>query len=549
MVNKTLEEIQNFYLKHSNAETAAFLGVSKSQMLRILNKLHIEKKIPFKKHPPVRKTLEDLLKKIDKTAFCTDCKTMLQTQLCDKYNITVRQLNYLKAEFNIGFRIDYSARRGIDRQEFESYYRQHTLADTAIHFNLKTPTNVKNLLRQYNIVPDKRLKESVVEAAERIDKSELESYYKTHTLQETQEHFDCKILQHLLKYYNIEKKTKMHETFQSVIARIDADAFKADFMSLNIYELFKKYDIAYTMYRKLLQYYNLGYKPGIFTFNDTSLSKCEDDLYTFLSTLIAANQIVRHDRNILDGQELDFYIPTKKIGIEFNGTYWHSDLKKEKNYHFNKSKLAESHGIRLIHIWEYEWLNPSQQQKIKQMLSIAFNSAHEKIYARKCVIRIISNKEAKQFNEKTHLQGHRNAKITYGLFYKNKLVQLMSFSKTKYNRNLKDENSWEIIRGCPGSNNIVIGGVSKLLSHFIHDNTPNKVFSYCDFNKFDGRSYEAAGMHFIGYTGPDLKYLLQDGTIVNRNPKNYKYNNEHCKLRLFGAGSKKFELILSDERK
>jgi hypothetical protein len=180
------------------------------------------------------------------------------------------------------------------------------------------------------------------------------------------------------------------------------------------------------------------------------------------------------------------------------------------------------------------------------MLMIAFNNVQEKIYARKCVIKTISNKEAKQFNEQTHLQGHRNAQITYGLFYKNRLVQLMSFSKTKYNRNLKDENSWEIIRGCPGSNNIVIGGVSKLLLHFIRDNKPSRIFSYCDFNKFDGRSYESAGMHFIGYTGPDLKYLLQDGVIVNRNPKNYKYNNEHCKLRLFGAGSKKFELTLSE---
>jgi hypothetical protein len=350
MIDKTTEEIQSFYLKHSNAETAAFLGVSKSQMLRILDKLHIKKKVPFKKHTPVKETLEALLKKIDKDAFCADCKTMLQTQLCNKYNITVRQLNYLKAEFNIGFRIDYSARRGIDRQELESYYRQHTLADTAEHFNLKTPANAKNLLKQYNIVPDKRIKEYVWEAAERISKSELENYYKTHTLQETQEHFDCKILQHLLKYYDIEKKTKTRETFQSVIARIDGETFKADFNSLNVYELFKKYDIAYTMYRKLLQYYNLGYKPGIFAFSDASLSKCEDNLYAFLCTLIAPNQIIRHDRNILNGQELDFYIPIKKIGIEFNGTYWHSDLKKEKAYHFNKSKLAEANGVRLIHI-------------------------------------------------------------------------------------------------------------------------------------------------------------------------------------------------------
>ena len=64
----------------------------------------------------------------------------------------------------------------------------------------------------------------------------------------------------------------------------------------------------------------------------------------------------------------------------------------------------------------------------------------------------------------------------------------MSFSKTKYNRNL-GENEWEIIRGCPGSNNIVVGGVSKLFKHFIEDYKPNKVFSYCDFNKFDGKSY------------------------------------------------------------
>lgn len=120
----------------------------------------------------------------------------------------------------------------------------------------------------------------------------------------------------------------------------------------------------------------------------------------------------------------------------------------------------------------------------------------------------------------------------------------MSFSKTKYNRNLKSEDEWEIIRGCPGSNNIVVGGVSKLMSHFIKDYHPSKIFSYCDFNKFNGRSYEAANMQFVGFTGPDLKYMLQDGYVANRDPKNYKYNNEHCQFRLFGAGSKKYELIL-----
>ena len=184
------------------------------------------------------------------------------------------------------------------------------------------------------------------------------------------------------------------------------------------------------------------------------------------------------------------------------------------------------------------------QTKLKTLLKIATGNVETKIYARQCEIKQISNQQAKILNKANHLQGHRNAQVTYGLFYKNELVQLMSFSKAKYNKNLKTDNSWEIIRGCPGANNIVIGGVSKLLKHFIADYKPEEVFSYCDFNKFDGRSYEKAGMEFIGYTGPDLKYLLPDGEVINRNPKKYKEFKGRQIYKLWGAGSLKYRLLL-----
>ena len=138
----------------------------------------------------------------------------------------------------------------------------------------------------------------------------------------------------------------------------------------------------------------------------------------------------------------------------------------------------------------------------------------------------ISNREARLFNEKNHLQGHRNAQVTYGLFYKGELVQLMSFSKMKYNRNLKGDDEWEIIRGCPGSNNQIVGGVSKLFKAFIKEYNPHLVFSYCDFNKFDGRGYEAIGMKFAGYK-------------IGRNPKKRKELEESC-TTIYGAGSKKY---------
>lgn len=156
-------------------------------------------------------------------------------------------------------------------------------------------------------------------------------------------------------------------------------------------------------------------------------------------------------------------------------------------------------------------------------------------------VKQITNTEAKPFNELNHLQGHRNAQVTYGLFYHNKLVQLMSFSRTKYNRNLRGDNDWEIIRGCPGSLNLVVGGVSKLFRHFVKDYNPSTVFSYCDFNKFTGVSYEKLGMHFIGYTGSDKHYII-DGKVFNRNPSKYKEYNKNKEGVIWGAGSKKYEM-------
>lgn len=268
-------------------------------------------------------------------------------------------------------------------------------------------------------------------------------------------------------------------------------------------------------------------------------SHYEDEITSFIKKDLNISNVVLNSK-ILNGQEIDIYLPDYKLGVEFNGTYWHSDLFKEKNYHFNKSKLAESLGIRLIHIYQYEWDDFKIQQKIKQLLRIACGQVRDKIYARKCEIKIITNKEAKPFNELTHLQGHRNAQVTYGLFYKGELVQLMSFSKVRYNKNtIEGSNNWEIIRGCPGSNNIVIGGVSRLFSHFIKDYNPDNVFSYCDFNKFNGKSYEELGMKFVGYTGYDLKYIIC-GKVYNRQHRNYKNIKDKIDARIYGSGSKKY---------
>ncbi len=265
-------------------------------------------------------------------------------------------------------------------------------------------------------------------------------------------------------------------------------------------------------------------------------SNYENEIVAFLESIGITN-IRRNVTDILKNKEIDIYIEDAKIGIEFNGDYWHSDLFKHNKYHQQKSIEASLLNIRLIHIYEHEWLG--MRDKIKTLIKIALGKYNTKVFARNCNIKQISNREAREFNDNNHLQNHRNAQITYGLFYNNELVQLMSFSKTRYNKNLKTDNSWEIIRGCPGSNNIVVGGVSKLFTHFVRDYNPDNVFSYCDFNKFNGNSYEQLGMKLIGITGPDLKYII-NGKIVKRQPNKYKEIKNMIDYRLYGAGSKKY---------
>ena len=43
--------------------------------------------------------------------------------------------------------------------------------------------------------------------------------------------------------------------------------------------------------------------------------------------------------------ELDIYIPSHNLAIEFDGLYWHSEIHKPSNYHLNKTELCEEHRI------------------------------------------------------------------------------------------------------------------------------------------------------------------------------------------------------------
>ena len=205
----------------------------------------------------------------------------------------------------------------------------------------------------------------------------------------------------------------------------------------------------------------------------TFISSPETEIANYIASLIGEENIIKNDRNCLNGKEIDIYIPSLKIGFEYDGLYWHSEAGgKFQNYHLNKTELAESKGVRLIHIFEDEWIEHKDivLNKIKHILNKDTSTI---IGARKCEVNNITSKQAKQFLDKFHIQGFVNSTIYYGSFYNNELVGVMSFKK-------ENSDEWNLTRFATNFNYRLPGLANKLFKSFIKNNSPQKVKTFLD---------------------------------------------------------------------
>lgn len=247
--------------------------------------------------------------------------------------------------------------------------------------------------------------------------------------------------------------------------------------------------------------------------------------------------------------EIDCYIPELKIGIEYNGIYYHASNgsnKKPINYHFKKSEHAMNDlGIELIHIWEDQW--KKQNAIVKDILRVRLKKVENRIPARKCIIKEIPADEYRDFCITHHIQRFRTASVRLGLYYNDKLIQIASFGKPgNYGNANSDKYEWEWIRACTEFNTIVIGGTSKLFKYFIDVYKPSNILCYADWNLFNGNGYEKLGFELLSFTGPDLFFIHNSSALerINRNPYANSLHKQMVKEgKLFechGCGSKKF---------
>lgn len=280
--------------------------------------------------------------------------------------------------------------------------------------------------------------------------------------------------------------------------------------------------------------------------NYTSLP--EKELYDILSgwnldVLRNVNGIVQANNRMY---ELDLYIPSKHIAIEFNGTYWHSTKFKDKWYHQRKRLACEQNGIRLINIFEYIW-HLKKDIILSELKALFFPL--EKIHARKCIIKPLESVTCRNFLNANHIQGYVASKCALGLFYKDELLQCITVGKSRFNKN---EN--ELLRMCTKQGYRVNGGFSKLISHLPKEYFP--LVSYVDLDFHNGHGYDLIGFKYVHDTAPNYVYVKGDDIKTRYQAQKHKLHtflqffdknlteeenmllNKYCKI--YNSGSKKF---------
>lgn len=253
-----------------------------------------------------------------------------------------------------------------------------------------------------------------------------------------------------------------------------------------------------------------------------AISQAENEILEYVKS-ITGNNVISKDKDTIAPLELDIYVPELNIAIEYNGLYWHREEKVGKKYHITKTKMCEDKNIQLIHIFEDEWLE--KKEIVKSILNNNIGKKLKKIYARKCNIINLNKSEAFDFYEKNHILGGYYCDVNYGLELDGELYAVIGFGKQRKIMNKKNlQNKYELIRYCNKLNTSVVGGGSKLFSHFVKTVLPTEIVTYANRRYFNGNFYKHLGFSFVGETRPNYFYLSTKNT--QKREHRFKYRKD-----------------------
>lgn len=328
-----------------------------------------------------------------------------------------------------------------------------------------------------------------------------------------------KAKQTCLKTHGVEHIAKLHIPTETLELMSDVNRFEEFIKDKNytVNELSNKLGVSCSHVGKYISRHHLHKYIDIYT------SRFEEELKSIFPQFYKT-------KSVIPPYEIDLYNDDIRVGIEFNGNYWHSDINKERLYHQKKSKYAEERGVFLYHIFEYEWTT-KRSIVIANINNLLGNNT--KIYGRNCDIRQIDTKLCNEFLNNNHLQGKDNSSVRLGLFYDNKLVSVMTFCKPRFNKQYQ----WELSRYCSLADVTVIGGSSKLFKWFITQYSPSNIVSYSDIGKTRGNMYSMLGFTLQSISSPNYVWFKGDNLLT-------RYQCQKHKLtEFYNLGSTETEIM------
>lgn len=210
-------------------------------------------------------------------------------------------------------------------------------------------------------------------------------------------------------------------------------------------------------------------------------SRAEKEVYDFV--LKYAPDAVSNTKEVINPFELDIFIPNMNLAIEYCGLRWHSEnvAGKPRNYHRKKMTDCAEKEIRLITIFEDEWLQ--RPEVVKSRITQALNKSTERVFARKLTFEALSTTEARSFLNVNHLQGYSPSALKFGLKDSaGSLAQVMTFGKVTRAHAGGEGKIWELKRLAAKIGTSVVGGASKLFKNSLNYLPKEVQFikSYCD---------------------------------------------------------------------
>jgi len=214
-----------------------------------------------------------------------------------------------------------------------------------------------------------------------------------------------------------------------------------------------------------------------------------------------AEQSVRGILNDNPLMELDIWIPSRSLAIEYHGLFWHSmaipsGINRDRD--FRKYSACKQQGIRLIQVYNDDWLG-RKDIFLDFFQRIANPKYGHRLYSvRPCQI---SSKEAQAFLDRSHYLSGSRVLGSFCVALKDKQDRIVAVSV--FRRHLE---TWEWVRHAVKLGTRLWHPAEACLDFFVDQAGPKRVKTFSDNRLHTGNMYSKLSFQHDGLVKQSYEY-------------------------------------------